>query len=281
MRPIARVLAVTALTALAASGAHVAAAAPAPVLDDNGAIVAPSGTQISFAHSPTGFRAGTANEHESRAGVSIVKLYLAEYVFRYGDPADHADATEMIRASDDGIADRLHAKYPQGISTIAGEFGLTDTYVPGYWGNGTTSTHDMVTYLETKKRTDPNSLVLAAMASAYDTAADGYAQNYGTALLAGVIGTKWGWSDNRSFNASASFGPDFSVGASTYGSAAQLSEHVLSAFTDGGPAAPETGFQLAECPAVSWLADDPALAVPAQDLLDGLPPEVAAAFCGG
>lgn len=281
MRSLAQALTVAALTALAVSGVQTAAAAPAPVLDDNGAIVAPSSTQISFAHSPTGFRAGTVNEHESRAGVSIVKLYLAEYVFRYGDPADHADATEMIRASNDGIADRLHAKYPQAISTIADEFGLTDTHVAGYWGNGTTSTHDMVTYLETKKRTDPNSPVLAAMSSAYDTAADGYAQNYGTALLAGVVGTKWGWSDDRSFNASASFGPDFSVGASTYGSAAQLSEHVLAAFTDGGPAAPETGLLLTDCPAASWLADDPVLAVPAQDLLNGLPPEVAAAFCRG
>ncbi|MEU5842627.1 hypothetical protein [Rhodococcus sp. NPDC047139] len=276
MRPLATVLATVALTAL---GGHIATAAPAPVVDGNGAIAAPSSTQISFAHTPTGVRAGTANEHESRAGVSIVKLYLAEYVFTHGDPADHADASEMIRASNDAIADRLHAKYPQAISSTATEFGLTDTYVPGYWGVGTTSTHDMVTYLETKKRTDPASPVLAAMASAYGTAADGYPQNYGTALLAGVIGTKWGWSNDRSFHASASFGPDFSVAASTYGSAAQLTEHVLGAFTEGTPPGPESGLRLQDCAPLAWLAGDPLLGAPAQLLLDGLPPAVTDVIC--
>jgi hypothetical protein len=279
MRTLAKALAVTTLTALCALGGYIAHAAPSPIVDEGGAIVAPGSTQISFAHTPTGLRAGTANEHESRAGVSIVKLYLAEYVVRHGDPADHADAVEMIRASNDAIADRLHGKYPQAISTTAAEFGLDDTYVPGYWGVGTTSTHDMVTYLETKKLTDPDSPVLGAMASAYGTAADGYPQNFGTALLAGVIGTKWGWSDDRSFHASASFGPDFSVGASTYGSAAQLSEHVLGAFTEGGPTDPGTGYRLENCPAVSWLAGDPALAAPAQALLDRIPPGAADAFC--
>lgn len=191
-RPIATALAVAALTAL---GGHIASAAPVPIVDDTGAIAAPSSTQISFAHTPTGLRAGTANEHESRADVSIVKMYPAEYVLTYVDPADHADATEMIRSSNDAIADRLHAEYPQAISSTAAEFGLTDTHVPGYWGVGTTSTHDMVTYRETKKRTDPGSPVLAAMATAYDTAVDGYPQDYGTALIAGVIGTKRGWSE--------------------------------------------------------------------------------------
>lgn len=277
MRPLVTALAVAGLTAL---GTHIATAAPAPVVDDRGVIAAPAGTQISFAHTPTGMRAGTANEHESRAGLSIVKLYLAEYVFRHGDQADHADAAEMIRSSSDAIADRLHAKYPQAISTTAAEFGLADTHVPGYWGYGTTSTHDMVTYLETKKRTDPASPVLAAMASAYGTAADGYPQNFGTALIAGVVGTKWGWSNDRSFHASASFGPDFSVAASTHGSAAQLTEHVLGAFTEGTPPGPGPGVRLQDCPSLSWLAGDPLLGAPAQSLLDGLPPAVVETVCG-
>lgn len=32
-------------------------------------------------------------------GVSIVEMYPAEYVLTYGDLADHADSTEMIRSS--------------------------------------------------------------------------------------------------------------------------------------------------------------------------------------
>ncbi|HET8994891.1 MAG TPA: hypothetical protein VFN32_13915 [Rhodococcus sp. (in: high G+C Gram-positive bacteria)] len=278
MRTSAEVLLATAAIVLATAGT--AAAAPAPIVDGNGTIVAPSSTQISFAHTPSGARAGTANEHESRAGVSIVKLYLAEYVVRHGDPADQADAVEMIRSSNDAIADRLYAKYPQAISTTVAEFGLVDTHVPGYWGFGTTSTHDMVTYLEAKKRTDPGSPVLAAMASAHETAADGYPQNFGTALLAGVIGTKWGWSDDRAFHASASFGTDFSVAASAYGSADQLTENVLGAFTEGEPSPAEHGYLLADCPAVAWLAGDSALAAPAQALLDAVPPQQAAVFCG-
>ena len=278
MRTSAEVLLATAAIVLATTGT--AAAAPAPIVDGNGTIVAPSSTQISFAHTPSGARAGTANEHESRAGVSIVKLYLAEYVVRHGDPADQADAVEMIRSSNDAIADRLYAKYPQAISTTVAEFGLVDTHVPGYWGFGTTSTHDMVTYLEAKKRTDPGSPVLAAMASAHETAADGYPHNFGTALLAGVIGTKWGWSDDRAFHASASFGTDFSVAASAYGSADQLTENVLGAFTEGEPSPAEHGYLLADCPAVAWLAGDSALAAPAQALLDAVPPQQAAVFCG-
>ncbi|UYP17354.1 hypothetical protein OED52_11605 [Rhodococcus sp. Z13] len=281
MRPIATTLTATvSAAALTVLGASVAAAAPAPIVDDRGAIVAPGGTRISFAHTPSGMRAGTANEHESRAGVSIVKLYLAEYVVQHGDPADRADAVEMIRSSDDAIADRLHARYPQAIAATATEFGLTDTHVPGYWGAGTTSTHDMVTYLETKKRTDPGSPVLAAMASAHDTAADGTRQDYGTAALPGVIGTKWGWSDDRSFHASASFGADFSVAASTGGSAGQLTDHVLGAFADGPAPAPEPGPRLQDCPPLGPLTDDPLLGGPAQNLLDALPPGVPDAFCG-
>jgi hypothetical protein len=79
------------------------------------------------------------------------------------------------------------------------------------------------------------------MAAAPERSTDGYAQNFGTALLPGVIGTKWGWTDDRSSaHASASFGTDFVVAASTYGSAEQLSSDVTGAFTDGPTAPPPT-----------------------------------------
>jgi len=69
-----------------------------------------------------------------------------------------------------------------------------------------------------KKRENPSDPVLVAMNTASPVAADGYRQDYGTATLPGVIGTKWGWSDDRqSIHASASIGPDFSVAANTYG----------------------------------------------------------------
>lgn len=216
-----------------------ALAAPTPHIGGDGNIPAPDRTAISFEHTPTGFHAGTANEHESRPGLSIVKLYIADYVFTHGDAADHAAATQMLRTSDDAIASQLYAKYPQSISDTATVFGLNDTQAAAHWGDSTTSTADAVTYLENVKRNDPNSPILAALASASPVAADGTPQDYGTALLPGVIGTKWGWSDDRqSVTASASFGTDFSVSANTYGPAAQLTADILGAFDTSEPAAP-------------------------------------------
>ncbi len=93
-------------------------------------------------------------------------------------------------------------------------------------------------FLETRKRDhglgDP---ILTALATATPVAAVGYRQDYGTAQLPGVIGTKWGWSDDRtSLHASASYGEDFSVSAHTFGPAAQLTADVLGAFAHQNPA---------------------------------------------
>ncbi|WP_068162565.1 hypothetical protein [Rhodococcus phenolicus] len=237
MRRTARIFAAAAALMAIVLGPGPAWAAPTPIPGPDGSVSAPARTQISFVSLPGG-RTGTANEHESRTAMSIVKLYLAEHVVRHGDPEDRGAAVEMIRASDDVIADRLSSKYPGAIEATISEFGLVDTYGSGYWGTATTSTYDMVTYLETKIRTDPGSPVLAAMASAHELSADGYPQNFGTSLLPGVIGTKWGWTDDHSSaHASASFGSDFVVAASTYGSAGQLSADVAAAFADE-PAAP-------------------------------------------
>lgn len=213
-------------TALGSGTAH---AAPTPA--DVGEV--PARTAISFAHTPSGFRAGTANQGEARPGLSIVKLYMVDYMLRHGDGSaeDRALAERMIRASDDGAASRAHAKYPQAIDAIASEYGLTGTRGSGAWGSSATSAADAVTFLEAKKTTDPTSPVLGWMATAEPVAADGTPQDWGTALLPSVTGTKWGWSDyGPSVVASASFGPDFSVSAHTYGTTGEHSEDVLDAF---------------------------------------------------
>nr|WP_235840668.1 hypothetical protein [Corynebacterium liangguodongii] len=200
----------------------------------------PPRTSMSFAHSPTGFRVGTANEHESRPGLSLVKLYIADYVFDHGTPADQARAYTMLQTSDDAIAASLYAAYPDSIALTARKYGLGDTHAADHWGNSTTSTYDAVAFLEARKRDhglgDP---ILSALASASPVAADGYRQDYGTAVLPGVIGTKWGWSDDRaSLHASASFGTDFSVAAHTFGPASQLTADVIAAFPGPAQAAP-------------------------------------------
>lgn len=211
-----------------------AAAAPAP--GNLGAV--PPRTSISFTHSPSGTTVGTPNQHESRPGLSLVKLYIADYVYDHGTEAEKAAAFRMLQTSDDAIALSLYTAYPQSIAVTAEKYGLGDTHAASHWGNSTTSTYDASTFLEARKRDhglqDP---ILVALATATPVAADGYAQNYGTALVPGVIGTKWGWSDDRtSVHASASYGTDFSVAAQTYGPATQLTADVLEAFPSGSPA---------------------------------------------
>ena len=213
-----------------------AVAAPQPhVISGEGygtdVIAAPERTQVSFGYTPTGFRVGTGNEHQSRPAVSLIKLYIADYVFTHGDPADHAAATRMIQYSDDGIASRLHHKYPQAIDETARTYGLRDTHVGPTWGFSHTSTYDVTSFLMAKRATNPNDPVLQAMATASSVAADGMRQDYGTAVLPGVIGSKWGWTDDRhGLTASASYGNDFVVAASTYGPAEQLTDDVRAAF---------------------------------------------------
>lgn len=216
-----------------------ATAAPQPKLTPQGTIDAPTRTQVSFDYTPTGTHFGTTNENESRPGLSIVKLYIADYVFKHGTEADKAKATQMIRYSDDAIASELYGRYPESINATAHEYGLSNTHGAAHWGYSTTSSADTVKFLEAKKRENPADPVLIAMSTASPVAADGYSQDYGTATLPGVSGTKWGWSDDRrSIHASASIGPDFSVAANTYGTKQDYTNDVQGAFTGGVLSAP-------------------------------------------
>lgn len=232
---------VIAVTSLPLAAGNVAAA-PQPKLTPQGTIDAPGRTQISFTHTPSGTHYGTANENEARPGLSIVKLYIADYVFKHGTEADKAKATEMVRYSDDNIASELYGRYPDSINATAREYGLSNTHGAGHWGKSTTSSADTVKFLEAKKRENTSDPVLVAMSTASPVAADGYRQDYGTATLPGVIGTKWGWSDDRqSVHASASIGPNFSVAANTYGTKETHTSDVQNAFdgTLGTPSLPD------------------------------------------
>ena len=209
------------------------AAAATPEVGDGDSV--PDRTSISFHNSATGFHAGTANEHESRPGLSIVKLYIADYVLAHGNEEEKLKALHMLRVSDDGIADELYAAHPESITATAQAYGLADTHDDGnYWGTAATSTYDAARFLEERKNAhgvgDP---LLQALATAAPVAADGYGQDFGTSELPGVIGTKWGWSNDHSLHASASFGQDFTVAAHTNGGKEQLTDDVRAAFNGG------------------------------------------------
>ena len=164
----------------------------------------------------------TPGAHESRASLSIVKLYLGHWVLQHGAPEDKALVYEMIRSSHDGIASNLDRKYRQAIPDTIGRFRLTETNYRGRWGDTTTSVHDMAAFVWAV-RTDPAARPLIdGMRNPAAVAADGYPQNFGTATLPGIEGT------------TVSFGPGFVVAAHTFGSAQVHTDDVRRAVhTDG------------------------------------------------
>ncbi|WP_107659122.1 hypothetical protein [Nocardia suismassiliense] len=193
----------------------------------------PPRTALSFRTVAGGSDWSTPNEHESRAALSLVKLYLADYALRHGDGAEHDRelAEQMIRYSDDGAASAIEAKYPQAIDAVAAEYELSDTQSFGEWGLAATSTADVADFLIGKLRTDPGSPIFEWMAAAGATAADGTEQDWGTARWPFVRGTKWGWSDIGPPDvASASYGTGFVVVAHTHGTAAEQTLDLMAAF---------------------------------------------------
>ncbi|WP_433725551.1 hypothetical protein ACQP0C_30680 [Nocardia sp. CA-129566] len=197
-------------------------AAPSAVADAIGdeTLGVPPRTSFSFRSVVPGIEWGTANEYESRTGLSLVKLYMVDYALHHGDGsvADLALAERMIRYSDDSAADAMGAKYPQAIDAIAAEYHLTGTKSGAVWGMSYTSTADVASFLAAKQRTEPGSPIFDWMAAAGEQATDGTSQDWGTARLPGVMGSKWGWSDSGPLEvASASFGAGFAVAAHTRG----------------------------------------------------------------
>lgn len=214
-------------TASAALGGIAGATQPRPT--DIEPLQVPARTSISVRSIVPGVGWGTDNETEERAALSISKLFIADYALRHGDGsvADRELCERMIRKSDDAAADRLEAKYPKAIDAVAAEYGLTATHGTGGWEFSTTSTADVADFLAAKVRDEPDSPILAWMEEPADKAADGTRQDWGTARLPHVLGTKWGWADVGDPEvASASFGPGFTVSAHTYGTPEQQTEDV-------------------------------------------------------
>ena len=188
----------------------------------------PPRTQMTVRYAD-GNSVSTGNSHESRPALSLAKLYLGMWVLKYGAFEDKARVENMIRFSEDGTASDLERKYPQAIPSIIGEYRLGETHHNGYWGNTTTSTEDLTRFIGAISGDPVAAPLMKGMATAAPVASDGYRQDFGTARIPGIIGTKFGWSDNRQVHASASFGPGYSVAANTYGSPADLTGDVLGA----------------------------------------------------
>lgn len=197
----------------------------------------PSRTQITLRTSGGGV-VSTPNANESRPALSLSKLYLGYWVLKYGAPQDKARVEEMIRVSHDGIANDLDRKYPQAIPGVIREFGLRNTHYNGYWGATTTSTNDVSRFTQRIYGDPVAAPIFRGMNNAAPVAADGYRQDFGTARIPGVVGTKFGWSNNRQINASVSTGRGFVIAANTYGPASTHTRDVLGAVRPDAPGRP-------------------------------------------
>lgn len=180
--------------------------------------------QASFYFLADGHRLGTDSEHQARPGLSLTKLYIAEYVLEHGTVGERYDALHMLSDSNDCSAQELYTKYPDSVDHVAEEYGLSTTRGAEHWGESLTSTYDVVTFIAALKAKDPAHPILVAMSLATENAADGYGQDFGTSQLPGAIGTKWGWSDDRELHSSVSFGDGWVAAAAVAGGPEDLTK---------------------------------------------------------
>lgn len=189
------------------------------------------GHSISYIRLHDGMYMGSAAEHDPRPALSLIKLYIATYVIEQGEYEDKYEALGMIASSSDKSAEELFKKYPDSIDTIAKEYDLESTKAGETWGYSETSTYDVASFISQLIKRDETHPVLVAMSHADPVSEDGYDQDYGTAKLSNVVGSKWGWSNDKSINSSVSFGKNFVAAASINGSADDLTDYVKSEIT--------------------------------------------------
>ena len=183
---------------------------------------------ISYIRLHDGMYMGSAAEHDPRPALSLIKLYIATYVIEQGEYEDKYEALGMIASSSDKSAEELFKKYPDSIDKIAKEYDLESTKAGETWGYSETSTYDVASFISQLIKRDETHPVLVAMSHADPVSEDGYDQDYGTAKLSNVVGSKWGWSNDKSINSSVSFGKNFVAAASINGSANDLTDYVKS-----------------------------------------------------
>lgn len=188
--------------------------------------------QLTYVGLSDGMHMATANERESRPALSLIKLYIAEYVVENGKPEEQFEALDMVANSSDESAEELYEKYPDSIEDVAERYSLKSTQPDKRWGYSTTSTFDVASFIAQLMDKDPLHPVLVAMSHSDRFAEDGYAQDYGTSQLDDVVGTKFGWSNEHDMHSTVSFGHDFVVAANYYGDADDLTDFVTAHVTD-------------------------------------------------
>ena len=175
---------------------------------------------------------GSANQDQPWPALSLIKLYMADYVLQHGSVEDGYLALEMVATSDDGIANRLDQEYPEAVEEVAEEYGLESTVAGQYWGVSRTSTFDVVSFLAQVQERDPHGPIITAMSLSTPEAADGYEQDFGTHVLPGAYGSKWGWSNDRTLHSSVTIGDGWIAAAAVGGGPDRLSAYATSQFEE-------------------------------------------------
>lgn len=203
----------------------------APTIAEDDPVFDSLTSQLTYVNLDSGQHIGSVSERFVSSSLSLSKLYIADYVFDHGTKRERAYAMMMISSSSDMLADRLYAKYPQSIKETAKKYSLQSTFDEDRWGYSHTSSFDVVSFISQLLTDYPDSQVLQAMRNSYPFGADRTRQNFGTYVLDGVEGSKWGWSDDRSLHSSVSFGHNekgelFVAAAMVMGTPAQLTTYV-------------------------------------------------------
>jgi hypothetical protein len=175
----------------------------------------------------TGTALTSQNASQQVAAMSVVKLLIALDVLAghngvAPDSATQQELHQMLADSDDEIADRLWTADggPAIVTRMVGLLGLTGTQPPddpGEWGDTKITPQDVVTvyrYITDRLPDSDRDLMIGALASAPQIAADGFDQYFG--IPRGMPQTAWaikqGWGTSGSqavFNSTGLVGPDW------------------------------------------------------------------------
>jgi hypothetical protein len=174
-------------------------------------------TQMSVSYSPIGVGYSTDEDQRPLPALSLIKLYIGQYVLEHGAAADAKRVEKMVSRSDDDLAAEFYELYPESVDSIAEEYGLFSTFGGEKWGVSRTTASDVVSFISQLRLRDSDSVVLQAMREWSPVAADGYRQDFGLAGLPGSEGAKMGWSNQRTWHSSVVFGPGYVMAAITEG----------------------------------------------------------------
>lgn len=132
-------------------------------LNAEGLIETDPRTQMAVSYEPVGVGYSSQASQRPLPALSLIKLYIGQYVLEHGTADDAERVEKMISRSDDDLAADFYRKYPESVDSIATEYGLFNTSGGEKWGVSRTTAEDVVSFISQLRLKHPNSEVLEAM----------------------------------------------------------------------------------------------------------------------